>query len=201
MLDETEEIMLTTEEPIVDRSSMEYILRAFSFNNIQSALQIKNTLDRNGVSWDKFSQWVHKRIEDGETPPLRPMPDQIRTKLEKNRITWAQFSAWLDLVISSRVPDGFIAEVPDELVCPECGYPMKQTRVNTTNCNQVGGDWKSIWNCPKCGHDQLDKRDLKTKKITVKSKKRKSSRKDNSLITDPKKVKFLYYRDPRRRMR
>lgn len=188
------ETMINLEPDMPDTSSFEYILQAFSFNNIQSSLQIKHTLDKKGISWDEYEQWVSNRAKEEASPPLRPMPDRIRTKLDKAGISWEDFSRWIEMVKQTRLPEELMVDIPEQRACPSCGQTMKQTRVNTMKCNQVGGDWKSIWNCSRCGYDKLDKEGIVTKPIKV------HKRKQQSRIIDPKRVNMLYY-SKKRRMR
>ena len=43
------------------------------------------------------------------------------------------------------------------LKCPECNTIMQLSQVNDHTGNQVGGNWKSQWFCPKCGYDIYNK--------------------------------------------
>lgn len=45
--------------------------------------------------------------------------------------------------------------------CPECGMPMNLIHVNTSPRNQIGGRWRSMWQCADlvgCGHDELSEK-------------------------------------------
>lgn len=186
------------EDPVYEKGSMEDILQAFSFNNLQSALQIKAVLDKHSITWDKYRQWIQKRLDSGEPPPLRPMPERIRTKLEKSNITWEQFIDWIEMVRHMRLPDEIVVNDNRERACPECGQPMKQWPVNSHAGDQVGGDWKSMWNCKYCGYDELDPSMIPTKVVKTTKTPRKAQ-KPKSRIIDPKNVRMLYYGNRRRR--
>lgn len=46
--------------------------------------------------------------------------------------------------------------------CPECGSRMGLYRVNSVAGNQVGGPWKSMWQCADlmgCGYEEFSERD------------------------------------------
>ena len=38
-------------------------------------------------------------------------------------------------------------------LCPECSSPMKLFQVNISKATQVGGGYKSQWQCLMCEHD------------------------------------------------
>jgi len=37
--------------------------------------------------------------------------------------------------------------------CPNCAFPMVLSPVNTEPSNMVGGPWRSMWFCERCGED------------------------------------------------
>lgn len=43
--------------------------------------------------------------------------------------------------------------------CPKCGNPMDLFPVNTTPRTQVGENFKSHWQCPRCLHDKFTEKE------------------------------------------
>lgn len=194
----------------MDSDKIARVMQAHRLYTLQTALQIYKRLKKEGISWEEYEEWLKELQTSGQIPtsPVIPAPEEVRRKLERYGLTWDDILYWLDETNKRRKSIGHEAVESAAKLCPEClildpmiEVPMMQSEVNTTNCNQVGGDWKTIWNCPSCGHYELDMTDMPLTR-TAKPKQRKRNlpvSRQSSRIVSPNSVRMLYYR--KRRMR
>lgn len=103
-------------------------LEAFRFGTLQECRSVIRALEKNGISYDEFSNWLDEeaeRTKDARTPPPMPkIPYPPRRQLRRR--------------------------------CPECGAWMRVFTVNDKPGNMVGGGWRSQWLCTnrKCYWDE-----------------------------------------------
>lgn len=114
--------------------------------------------------------------------------NQVRKKLREHNVSWKAFDEW---VSSKSYYKPKVKAVP----CPECGSTARLQEINTKSCNQVAGNWKSMWVCDQCGWNQMNLEPLSA--ATEIAKKSKPKRKGR--IVRPDEHRMLYY--GRRRMR
>lgn len=91
----------------------------------------------------------------------------ITIVLERNKLTPQDLIEYIDFIGENGLrhsPDIFQVAVREvdsiktkmRRNCPECQVPMLIFKVNTTNCNQVGGSLTRQWICPKCKIEEFE---------------------------------------------
>ena len=80
----------------------------------------------------------------------------IKRKLDEHNISWDEFTDWMKDTSHRLRP--IHGEAVIAKVCPECKSLMRLFQVNTPNkSTEVGGDFKSQWQCIGCGYDIFNK--------------------------------------------
>jgi len=91
----------------------------------------------------------------------------LLTHIENMKITTDEFKEWVlyrqeQIKISSKKrfepPKGFV-----KFICPECNLPLVILPVNTRNCDQVGGKYKTQVLCRNwlnCGYEEYSTKSL-----------------------------------------
>lgn len=134
----------------------ERLLRTFDFGEMQTALQINRKLNKLGLDWNDYEEWIIGLQKDPDFhPPLAPMPERIRRKLERARLDWKIFNRWVDVVwLKPR------SEVVRRR-CPECGKSVEIHSINN-NPEMMYGDkkYKTWWFCPNCHWEELSKKSI-----------------------------------------
>ena len=99
----------------------------FTFGQLQDIITLLDHLEKNNVSVEEFTEYVeNEKIE-------RVKKQKIFEKEQKKSI-----EEWQKIALK----------------CPECNTIMGLYPVNTHTGDQTGDESKSMWQCPKCWHDE-----------------------------------------------
>ena len=113
----------------IKRSQLNDILEGFGFGAIQTGAHLLATLMNSRISNDEFLGWVEQKV--------------IGIKLEIAESKKNSAKQIKELKYHTRR-------------CPDCGAPLNITPVNTSKRDQVGGEYRSAWQCAdsiNCGYE------------------------------------------------